>query len=985
MNLPMTPDSKKLVARLVDRVMERLETEPKNLATEIKNAPDFFEANHNVEQVVALIVQHVAETSEDQNDVARFAIEKWLFRHDKSDRPWTNGTVKETPERRSLIYQLIGLTPEQQKILDAHFPAFVKIAIEHDPGWIDWWSEERKQTDSYYSASLLTYLKERRGWSEANLAKLDRETDDIIKNVADPLWAAPGVNPPRIYGSRGLIVGYVQSGKTTTMNMTIAKAVDHGYKLIIVLGGLTDLLRRQTQRRLDKEVVGQEFLKNDPDGIAEPDTNGQGGGYLHDKDWAEFIVHPEPTPGKEPRLIERLTTQQFDFSKPKGGVIFGDAYLTDPRLCKIIVIKKNKSRLKTLVDQLKAIPEDHRRRLSTLILDDESDQAAAINLVKPDDEGNQALAGVNEQVVKILQLLANVQYVGLTATPAANCFISPKDEWNMYPKDFILVLDRPHGYMGILDFHDIDEAELEPIPADQPQPKKRQHVRDITNPRGHDDEELQNCLRTFLLAGALKLYRSRNINGYQATRHHTLFYSDSVKVKDQKDARDRVRKMWDESAFQTIAGLQSLEAVYESDLLVNSPHQKDKNYFPPTFKDLHEDISEALRRIDEEFDGHEVAITVNGDKTGSDPDFQARSIWKIVIGGMKLSRGYTIEGLTVTYFRRKNKTASSLMQMGRWFGYRAGYQDLVRLYISRREEAKPEPIDVYDIFESVCIDEEDLRRNFKLWYNSVPRVTPKQLRPLIGTCDSRILPAPKNQMWPVRLVATNFSRYTPDDYTLLPDHLEANFALWSTTVAGANPKEISIVGNTRVFCTSKIPHADMAKLLKQLRFSNHNFEDYSTPTSPQTNRELFLSFLADEKRCKVKNWYVIIPQLGKKEGKWTNVPGFEEYSRHDRGLRPEVAGKHRRLGQVSNGETRNPVKAVVSFHGPNEPHQLKIEDLTSDMQALADDSLGVVLLYPIAVKEQQHDLPLMGFEIYMCHHPAALAWGHTSVVDSPDF
>jgi len=790
------------------------------------------------------------------------------------------------------------------------------------------------------------------------------------------------VNPPRIYGSRGLVVGYVQSGKTTTMNMPIAKAVDHGYKLIIVLGGLTDLLRRQTQRRLDKEVVGQEFLKNDPDGIAAPDANGQGGGYLYDKDWAEFIVHPKPVPGKEPRLIERLTTQRFDFSKPRGGVIFGDAYLTDPRLCKIIVIKKNVSRLKTLVGQLKAIPEDHRRRLSTLILDDESDQAAAINLVKPDEEGNQGLAGVNEQVVEVLKLLANVQYVGLTATPAANCFISPKDEWNMYPKDFILVLDRPHGYMGILDFHDIDEAELEPIPADQPQPKKRQHVRDIRNPRLHDDEELQRCLDTFLLAGALKVYRSRNIEGYRAIKHHTLFYSDSVRVKDQKDARDRVRKMWDASAFQTIAGLERLEIIYESDLRANSPHQADHNYYPPTFKELHNDISEALRRIDEEFDGHEVAITVNGDATGTDPDFQARSIWKVVIGGQKLSRGYTIEGLTVTYFRRKNLQASSLMQMGRWFGYRAGYQDLVRLYISRREEAKPDPIDVYDIFESICIDEETLRRNFKLWYNSIPRVTPKQLRPLIGTCDTRILPAPKNQMWPVRLIANNFSKYTPDDFTLLPDHLKANFTSWRNIVAGANPKEISLAEPQQAVCTSTIPHAAMVKHLKQLRFSNHNFEDSLDSTASQLKRELFLSFIADEKRCTVKDWHVIVPQLGKEKDRWTNIPGFEQYSRHERSLRPQLAGNHQRIIQIANGVARDPVKTLVGFHGPNEAPKPKFDDLTSDMQALAADSLAIVLLYPIAVKQRQHDLPVMGFEIYMCHHPEAYAWGHPSALET---
>src|ERR1019366_6737934 len=93
----------------------------------------------------------------------------------------------------------------------------------------------------------------------------------------------------------------------------------------------------------------------------------------------------------------------------------------------------------------------------------------------------------------------------------------------------------------------------------------------------------------------------------------------------------------------------------------------------------------------------------------NDPDFYRQPIWKILVGGAKLSRGYTIEGLTVSYFRRRAGTADTLMQMGRWFGFRKGYRDLVRVYIGRAEPAGRGDVDLYEAFEGVCRDEQDFR------------------------------------------------------------------------------------------------------------------------------------------------------------------------------------------------------------------------------------------------------------------------------------
>jgi hypothetical protein len=144
----------------------------------------------------------------------------------------------------------------------------------------------------------------------------------VIGNLSDPVWAKENKSD-LCFPGRGLVVGYVQSGKTTMMNMTIASAVDVGYRLIIVLAGMTNLLREQTQRRFDKEVVGKEVLMKDPE-VHETDN-----GYIDAKDWDFFIEHPKPKSGLVPREIERLTTRSNDYRRPLGNA-FTKAWISSP-------------------------------------------------------------------------------------------------------------------------------------------------------------------------------------------------------------------------------------------------------------------------------------------------------------------------------------------------------------------------------------------------------------------------------------------------------------------------------------------------------------------------------------------------------------------------------------------------------------------------------------------------------------------------------
>lgn len=965
--------TEELVRGLVERVMERLDAEPQDVAAEVSDVLRRQQNQIPANDALGLIVKHVQHTVNDQNDATRFAIERWLIRKDREVRPWVAGTHADSPERRNLVYDLLQLNIQQREILDANFPAFARIVVAHDAGWVDWYTEERRRDCEYYGPSLLRYLGEQKGWSKGNLNKLDRETNDIIANIADPRWAAPGANPRREYSARGLVVGYVQSGKTTTMNMTIAKAVDAGYKLIIVLAGLTDLLRTQTQRRLDMEVVGQQILLLDPEVKEEPGTGNNDGGYLFNKDWNEFIVHPTPN-GRQPRSIERLTTRLHDFSTWRGGQAFPLGYLQDPNICKIVVIKKNVSRLKKLVRQLNAISPEHKKSLSVLVLDDESDQAAAINLVNPANNkgpnGEIVHKGINEQLVKIMSMMGNAQYVGLTATPAANCFIAPEEEGSLYPKDFILLLERPIGYMGILDFHDIDEATLLPLPPDVPQIKKQKHVRDIRLPKGQDKETLQACLDTYVLGGALKLYRADRQPNYKASKHHTLLYSDSVFVRDMQEARKRITTVWQESGFESRAGLERLSRVYHGDIVANSDHEGDPLFFPETFESLLPHISESVRRVEENFDGHEVVLVVNGDPRESDPDFQERSVWKVIIGGMKLSRGYTVEGLTVTYFRRHTKIQSTLMQMGRWFGYRAGYQDLVRLYISRAEPAKPLPVDIYDVFEKVCRDEEGLRRDFIRWYNTPgpngERVTPEMMRAIISVCDTQLLPAP-----PAAMRWAEFAKLTVTDlyntrHDLNAAALEKNQDLWQALLKGRlNPQSITLHKNERAFTTSAIPHAEVVKHLRAV-----------THSAPWEKHRLFLDFISG-KECTTESWVVIMPQLVHGENGYWKPEGLPDLTLHrkswdNRGNDPALENKI--ISAIAFGQHRPIAKLLCGNPDSTQPKRPNLDTLTPEVRALARQNLGVILLYPVTITGERHSIPVMAYECILGQHPLKYAF-----------
>ena len=940
---------------VLGRVMNQ-KASPKIFLKELENALH-AESDPRKNNVFLIdLIKNISHEGPDNPGKKIFQI--WLIQNDGiREADWVESTECNTQERRDLIYKLLELQPSEIQIVQDKIPARTHgnpiIAVTHE----HWYTQARK-VETYYGNSLLKLLRNR-GWTPQNVGLIDEASDDIIGNLADPKWALDPARQNQAFACRGLVVGYVQSGKTTTINLTTAKAIDAGYRLIIILSGTTNLLRKQTQRRLDKEVIGKYFLQKDLD-FDTPD------GYSGATDWDDFIEHTAPIPGVFVRDIERLTTLKFDFSSAQGANALSDSWVNSESSTKIAVIKKVKSRLVNLNRELRKLEKAERNNLSVLIIDDESDQAS-INTKDPKKtmllSEEKKRTAINLEIVNMLRLLPRAQYVGVTATPVANCFVDPTDANDLYPRSFILPLVRPEGYMGILDFHDLDD-ELEPIIDEQLQFKKQQHIRKINHPVGSDEDELKAALDAWVIAGGLKLYR--NEHGIETGRHHTFFYSDSTGKQAHKDARDRLVKLWPRLGFLSASGWTRLKSCYETEVLSNSEYKSNLNYFPTSFDQLKPYVVRAIQKIDTVYEGNDVVLVVNSADYSADIDFDRQDIWKVVVGGTKLSRGYTIEGLTVTYFRRKSADQSALMQMGRWFGYRAGYRDLVRLWISRNEPAKPNPIDIYDRYQSVCIDEENLRRKFKEWYEAVlpdgTKINPLMIRPLIELSDVSLLPVAKNKMWNTELEKKGFQDLHANvsmSYKALD--LKANERLFKNLFSKYHLKEGDF--DKRKMFYTVVPHSDITKLICD--FARPNLKDGS-------DEAYFRHFLKSED-CKVNDWLVFLPQLVKKNRsqEWEPCPGVKSIV-VERAWRDEDSGK---LNTIGDKPPRIAARVVSKTRQDKKVTEADLDQVSPLIRKLAEaDNRAVLVLTPSYLKEPGTGTPYLGYECFLPPNSLGLAF-----------
>ncbi|MEV0106228.1 Z1 domain-containing protein [Nocardia sp. NPDC050799] len=694
----------------------------------------------------------------------RILLTKW---DDAESGEWMFETAPRSLERRSLVYNQLGFDESSYDALDKEYPrdlsgsTVISVPMQWDP----WYTGKRRAEHDFYWSAYHGVLQ--KGWDSEAITKLDSATDEVVSRLADPERDAS-------YQSKGLVVGYVQSGKTANFTGVIAKAIDAGYRLIIVLTGTVEILRSQTQRRLDMELVGEENIRGgiDPDDaelMAGVDYAGQG-----DQDWfdGKFLQHgvniaeQDGIPG-----IVRLTSPNWDYKKLLAGLgaldfrgghelavkskkLYDPANLHGTNV-RLAVVKKHKGTLEKLVADLKRI---HTRmdEIPTLIIDDEADQAS-VNTINPNRKGRSSeeieRTAINKQISALLELLPRCQYIGYTATPFANVFVDPDDSENIFPKDFIVSLDRPVGYMGGSDFYDFDR-DFSNTPKTPATSNEAAFVRNIDSNAGDERiATLQRAIDSFVLAGAIKLYRESR--GAKEFRHHTMLIHESVKTAEHNTLRVEVQRLWQRSAYSSPVGLDRLRDLWSDDYEpVCRARAEDKAEIPSHFDELIRFIGKAVDNISSL---NTPVLVVNGDTDINQPalDFQAAKVWKILVGGTKLSRGFTVEGLTVSYYTRRTLMADTLMQMGRWFGFRRGYRDLVRLYVGRAITAGTKTYDLYEAFGAIIQDEEEFRDELKRFADTEedgrPSFTPIDVPPLVYQRLPWLKPTAGNKMYNAEL------------------------------------------------------------------------------------------------------------------------------------------------------------------------------------------------------------------------------------------
>lgn len=745
---------------------------------EIDNLVQLFRSLKNRKLPYGLISGAAAETngkvadfftllsclSEEEKLNQAFALA--LARWDQSDPSETFHYTKTLSEaRREVIYERLGMPAEIQAKFSIKFPIAAPPPNESEILLADWdpWYEERDIRSSFYWDAYETVLLQNRGWDSSAVRKLDLSCTKVVSRLSNPTNETP-------YQAKGLVVGHVQSGKTAHFTGVVAKAIDAGYRLIIVLAGMHDILRNQTQRRLDMELVGRQNILAGRDESVPSQIKNIDYARSGDLDWTRnrFLVH-DVNPWSEPDVpkISRLTASDQDYKalgQGLGEIQFTPHDLEKPLYApdnlrrehvRLVVIKKNKPRLQAFIEDLKA-QWAGLENVPALVIDDEADQAS-INTKKDNRQQSQTdlreRTAINRLVTDLLGLMPRAQYLAYTATPFANVFVDAEDAEDLFPRDFIFGLDTPDDYMGGRDFHDFEEVEdgEEPSVANR---NELAYVREIdSSSEKAIDESTREAIDAYLLTGAIKLWRQSK-DPTITFRHHTMLVHESVRVAEHEVVAQRIRRIWHSSGPETLEGLDRLKRRFEMDFRPVSLARSDGFPIPETFSEIEDYLTLARQKA---APGGDPVVVVNGQKVDeyNRVDFDSGDFWRILVGGTKLSRGFTVEGLTISFYRRTAGQEDTLMQMGRWFGYRRGYKDLIRLFIDRDREVGKRTLDLYSAFGAVVQGElkfrEQLSKYSMLGDDGKPLVQPFQVPPLVWQ-SAELKPTASNKMFNASLV-----------------------------------------------------------------------------------------------------------------------------------------------------------------------------------------------------------------------------------------
>lgn len=511
---------------------------------------------------------------------------------------------------------------------------------------------------------------------------IKKSSEDILNLTCDPSSAD-------FHSVSGLVVGNVQSGKTANFTALIARAADSGYNLIVVLsGGNFNDLRSQTQSRLFDDLI-------------------------------------DPVNSIKPTWHRATRTNEWNFGDvmdEKNGWD-GEWDITQKPCC-LVVTKKNSSTLPNLRTWIKKIAGNmpDGKKIKLLLIDDEADHASLNRLIqkkkltKEEKELGLDASKINRSIREILHEVSDYAYIGFTASPFANLFVPPHyDELEfegeklptLYPRDFIYLLEEPEGYFGLAKLCNADFPEWTNHFCEVSENEAvfyRKHTTKIPV-----SESLKNGLKQsihdFYITLGLRYIRRKleattDASIIPRNFHHSMLVHTRETTKTMYGITQTIIPFSNSLKASILESGSPIQTKDVKEHLEEFENHFSKNFIPktPSVQDSFEDICANLC---EYFDSEETNTFPHVKEIISqvdDPDDQEKKRGEnlvyqknhpysvIAIGGNRLARGFTLEGLTVSYFIREPKSgikSDTLLQQGRWYGFRGSDEDLVRVYTTR--------------------------------------------------------------------------------------------------------------------------------------------------------------------------------------------------------------------------------------------------------------------------------------------------------------
>lgn len=587
-----------------------------------------------------------------------------------SKLPTEDQIIAEAESLRKVFDKVYPLSDEEFESIKKRLPENIIHSIgyadtlrsrdnTHQQGWY-----KLSENDGYFWNRYKELLNKK--WSQPVLERLHKTTEDIMGDLGNPKSDEP-------FQRRGLLLGDVQSGKTATYTAICNKSADAGYRVIIVLAGMMENLRIQTQERLDAEFVGLDSK------------------YSLDKKADSSMRNMPVGVGKIPPFVQdkritRFTSVSTDFN---AGVIKSNGLnLNDLKGTALFVVKKNKSVLNNLFKWL--TKDEDVLNLPMLLIDDEADNAS----VNTNSEERNPTA-INVAINKILRCFKQATYLGITATPFANIFIDPamaedgaaKD---LFPRHFLTLLPTPDHYIGAdkifgngssddwknRNVGTYDASIIEINNDEQENFYVFKHTKDLADELYDLPPSLYEAVEYFCLVSAItdlrydgKEHRSMMVNVSRFTNVQ-LVTGELIEeyVGQLKSDLENYSQLPVEQAMK-ISNIQKLKHIWDK----YSLEEIAKIPWEQLLKDF---LFKSVRRIE---------VRAVNQKTGAKSldyyNYKNIGMRVIAIGGNSLSRGLTLEGLSVSYFYRNTMMYDTLLQMGRWFGYRNNYEDLFKIWM----------------------------------------------------------------------------------------------------------------------------------------------------------------------------------------------------------------------------------------------------------------------------------------------------------------